>query len=312
MKLSAAGVLLLAAATLAVACSGSNGGGTPTSPNTPGTPTTPTVPQGASPLVTSMYQQLPTYLKSALTDMQNLLPNNPQSVSQINAKIAILQRASLAADMSAGRTFAERTATSTDGRAIQFAVIFPEERLRSEATDALERLTRTLPVLETFLKTPWPPATVHLWYGFVVGNSGGNAVLDMEDRTSYTSRGVAMPYDAILDHELAHTYIGNETLNQFLEMYAFNRLAGSTTTLASWSHTRGYTGMSDSNKDSALVLDVYGMLGHDAMSRAYQRVYGLRPPYGQPLAAAVIQVFVDEAATDVKTQVAAKLGKVVF
>ena len=309
MKRALAFVLALTAT--AGACSGS-GGGTPTQPTTPTTPSTPQVPQGVSAPVATMYQQLPTYLRSVLTNMQNLLPGNPQASAQINAKIVLLQRTTLAADMSAGRMFVERTAASRDGRTIQFGALFPEERLRSEATDALDRLTRTLPVLETFMDTSWPASSVYLWYGFIVGNSGGNAVVDMEDRTSYLSRSVTMPYDAILDHELSHTYIGNETLNQFLEMYTFNRVNGASPDLSSWAHTRGYTGMSDSNKDSALVLDVYVLIGHDAMARAYKRAYGLRPPYGQPLSSAVIQVFVDEAASDVKTQVAAKLGKIVF
>ena len=59
-------------------------------------------------------------------------------------------------------------------------------------------------------------------------------------------------------------------------------------------------------------VDIVCAIGHDAMSRAYKGVYPLRPPYGQPLSAPAIQVFVDQSPEAVKDQVAAKLAQIVF
>jgi len=261
-----------------------------------------------------MYQQLPAYIASTLSDLQALLPNNPHNAPQINAKISLLQRSTLAAEISEGRLFVEGSVSSSDGRGLGVAALFPEERLRSEAVDAVRLLERALPVLETFIATPFPTPAIRLWYGFKVGNSGGGGTLHMEDRGSYESRTPAsrLPYDAILGHELAHSYIGNEILTQFLEMYVYNRLRGSGAALSSWTHTRGYNGISDANVDSALTLDVYQLIGRDAMSRAYKAAYPLGPPYGQPLSTVVIQVFVDQASDQERSLVATKLARITF
>jgi hypothetical protein len=303
------GLALSVALVLTSACGGSSGGGTPTTPE----PTVPTIPSGVSALVASMFQQLPAYIQSTLAENQANLPRNPQAAAAINAKIALLQRPGLAADISAGRLFVESSVTSTDGRRISMAAMFPEERYRTEAVAALDVTARSLPHLERFMDTPFPATTLRLWYGFTVGNSGGNAVLDMEDRTSYESRTPAsrQPYDAILAHEIAHTYIGNEAMTQFLELYAYNRALGAGPDLATWTFTRGYTGPGDANESSALLLDVYGLIGHDAMSRAYKAAVPLRPPYGQPIPEPVIDAFVDEAPPPMKEQVRAKLARVV-
>jgi hypothetical protein len=305
MKLLPFSVVLL----LVAGCGGSSGGGTPTTP----APTVPTIPAGVSALVGSMLQQLPSYIQSTLADLQANLPRNPQNAVQINAKIALLQHPTLAAEISASRLFVETSVASTDGRQVAMAALFPEERYRSEATAALEVMARSLPHLERFMDTPYPTLTLRLWYGFKVGNSGGNGLLDMEDRTSYEGRTPAsrLPYDAILAHEIAHTYIGNEAMTQFLELYAYNRSLGSSPDLATWTYTRGYAGPSETNESSALLLDVYGLIGYDAMSRAYKATYPLRPPYGHPLPSAVIDVFVHEAPQPVKDQVRAKLSRIV-
>ena len=47
--------------------------------------------------------------------------------------------------------------------------------------------------------------------------------------------------------------------------------------------------MAEANKDLAAVMDVYQLLGYDAMSRSYAAVIPLRPAYGQALSPAVIQ-----------------------
>jgi hypothetical protein len=292
------------------ACSGS-GGATAPSPPQSGPPQ---VPPGASALVASMFQQLPAHITSALAENQANLPRNPQLAAQINAKIALLQRPNLAAEISNGRFFAEGSATSTDGRAIAIAALFPEERLRAEASESVRVLERALVALETFIDTPFPASAIRLWYGFKIGNSGGGGQLFMEDRTSYDSRTTAsrLPYDAILAHEQAHSYISNESLTQFLEMYVYNTLRTGSTVVASWELTRDYVPFASDNKDSAALLDVYQLIGHAAMSAAYKAVVPLRPPYGEGLSPAARQVFVDAAPDAAKVQVAEKMTRITF
>jgi hypothetical protein len=260
------------------ACGGGNS--TPTQPNNPAPPIF-QIPNGVSALVASMYQQLPAYIGNALAENQANLPLNPQNASFINAKIALLQRPTLAVEIADGRMFAERAVTSIDERRIDIATLFAEERMRGEAMQAIHVVGEALPILERFLDTPFPASSLRVWYGFKVGNSGGGGSIFSEDRTSYEARtsGGRLPFDAILSHELAHSYIGNEILNQFLELY---------------------------------VLDVYQMPGHEAVARAYKAACALRPPYGQPLSPAVRQAFVDQAPTHLKSSVDDKLNRITF
>jgi hypothetical protein len=296
------------------------GGGTPapTPPNapTPNAPAPPVfqIPTGVTPLVAAMYQLLPNYIANALAESQADLPRNPHIASFINAKIALLQRPTLAAEIADGRMFAERSVTSIDERRIEIATLFAEERLRGEAMQTLQTVGEALPILERFVDTPFPGTAVRIWYGFKVGASGGGGTITAEDRTTYEARTPAtrLPHDSILCHELAHTYMGSEILTQFLELYVYNRLLGSTPDLATWGFTRGYAGMRDDNRDVALVLDVYQMLGHDAMARAYKAAVAVRAPYGQPLSAAVRQAFVDQAPQQFKGAVDAKLSLITF
>ena len=112
--------------------------------------------------------------------------------------------------------------------------------------------------------------------------------------------------------ELAHSYVSNESLTQFLEMYAFNAVLTGSTDLRVWIFTRDYVPLSGENRDSAALLDGYALLGHEPMSRAYKAVPPLRPPYGEPLSAAARQVFVDQAPETMKAQVAEKVARITF
>ena len=67
-----------------------------------------------------------------------------------------------------------------------------------------------------------------------------------------------------------------------------------------------------SKQDSAALLDVYRLIGHDPMARSYRATYPLRPPYGEPLSPAVRQAFVDQAPDALKSQVAALVARVTF
>jgi hypothetical protein len=256
-----------------------------------------------SPAVAEMLQQLPGYITSALSTNQDLLPRNPQLASQIQAKIAMLQNPSLVADI-----------TSADGRKISIVAVFPRASMRTEASESVHSLELALPILENFMGTPFPTNSVRIWYGFVMGNSGGGGTLFMEDRGTYESRigPGALPYESILDHELSHSYIGHESLNQFLELYVYNTVHTNSDRVESWISLRGFMRGLASNEGIAALLDVYIWIGHDAMVRAYRTIYTLRPPYGQPLGADSKQAFVDQAPAALKAQVADKLVKVIY
>ena len=300
---------MIAALAWLVACSGSNG------PAGPGPQTgAPQIPSAVSPLVAAMYQRLPEYIRSALAETRALLPRNPRLAAQINAKIMLLQRPTLVAEIINGRFYVEGSVTSISGQTIPMAALFAEEWMRAEATESIRFLERVLPVLEGFIDMPFPHTIVRVWYGFKVGHTGGGGQLYLEDRTSYESGTPAtrLPHEEILAHELAHSYINNESLTQFLEMYAYSRVNGATTDIASWTFAREYSAFAVDNQDSAALLDGYQLIGHEGMSRAYTAVVPLRPLYGAPLSSRARQVFVDQAPEPIKAQVADKIGRITF
>lgn len=282
--------------------------------NGPAGPAPLQVPSGASPLVAAMYQQLPAYIRSARAETQALLPRNPGLAVQIDAKVTLLERPTLAAEISDGRFYVEGSVTSTSGQTIAMAALFAEGWMRDEATETIRFLERVLPVLEDFIDTPFPHTFVRVWYGFKLGHTGGGGQLYLEDRTTYESHTptTRLPHDEILAHELAHSYISNESLTQFLEMYAYSLVNGATTDIASWTFLRDYLPFAADNRDSAALLDIYQLIGHDAMSRAYTAVVPLRPLYGEPLSSAARQVFVDQAPESAKAQVAEKIARITF
>ena len=184
--------------------------------------------------------------------------------------------------------------------------------MRAEAPQAVHELETGLPILENFIVTPFPFDFVRIWYGFVIGNSGGGGTLYMEDRGMYTSRwrpGLLL-YDAILVHEMSHSYIGHEGLTQFLELFIYNMARTNSPNVQSWTFVRDYVPWHTSNVGVHALLDVYQLIGRDAMSNAYKAVYRLNPPYGQLLSSESRQVFVNEAPAAVKAQVVDKMAKV--
>ena len=272
------------------------------------------VPPGLSPALTSMLQGLPAYLTQALQANQDLLPRNPQSTSYIQAKIGMLQDPALANAIVAASRWVEGQVMSANGRAVPIVCVFPAEAMRAEAVAAARTLEGVLPILESFFDTPFTTAVVRVWYGFVIGNSGGGGVIYTEDRATYESRTPAtrLPYDAILGHELGHSYVGNESLNQFLEMYAYNVIRTGSTDPAQWTFTRNWVAGLATNQDSAAVMDIYQLVGHDVLRQSYRAIRPLFPAYGQPLSQAVIQAFVAPVPEPQKAQVSAKLARVMF
>jgi hypothetical protein len=101
-------------------------------------------------------------------------------------------------------------------------------------------------------------------------------------------------------------------VNQFLELYLYNMVHTKSAATQSWISARSYVPFAASNEGVLALLDVYQWIGLDAMTNAYRAVYLVRPPYGQPLSTQCQQVFVDQAPAALKSQVAAKMAKVVY
>jgi hypothetical protein len=221
---SSAAVAAMSAIALIAACGGSPRPTEPTPTPTPTPTPPPTIPADLSPALTAMLQGLSAYITQALQANQDLLPRNPQSVSQLQAKIAMVQNPSLTAEIINGRRWAEGQATSMNGRMIPIVAVFPLDNMRAEAGDAVRTLEPVFPLLEGFFDTPFPTPVIRVWYGFVIGNTGGGGVIYSEDRTTYEGRTppTRLPYEAILGHELGHSYTSNESLTQFLELYTYN------------------------------------------------------------------------------------------
>ena len=186
--------------------------------------------------------------------------------------------------------------------------------MRVESGQALQTLGPVLPVLEEFFDRPFPTPAIKVWYGFVIGNSGGGGSIYTEDRTTYETRTgpSRLPYDAILSHELGHSYVPNESLTQFLEMYAYNVLRTGATDPVTWSYTRNWIPDATANQDSAAVMDIYKAIGPETMKLAYRAMYPLQPAYGQPLSPAVVQAFLAPLPASLQSPVAAKLAKLTF
>jgi hypothetical protein len=260
-----------------------------------------------------MLNLLSAEITGALHDMQADLPRNPSLSSQIQAKILMLQSPSLKNDIINGQFWYTQVATSLNGRSIPVSAVFAQSGMRADASQAVQHIVTALPVLDGFMSIPVPYSFIDIWYGFVIGNSAGNAVIDVEDQATYVGRmtGTMVPYEAILYHELSHTYIAHEGLNQFLEVYVYNIVHTNSTDVHAWVYTRGsYTALQGSNVGVQALMDIYQMIGPDAMTRAYQALYALQPPYGQLLSDQCKQVFIDQASDALKSQVAAKVAMV--
>lgn len=265
------------------------------------------------PVVEGIFAGLPQHIAMERESLQQSLSRNPQAATAIQAKIDLLATAGLADDVVTYRRYRDTTVVSVDGREIPVAIVFPTEAMRAEAADAIAIVRDAVSTLEGFMATPFPVASVRIWYGFTVGNRGGGGGLWVEDRGSYQGRQTStmLRYEMVFPHEVGHTYIGSEPVNQFLELYAHNVNAGRTPDVARWTDARGYVPGVSTNAGVHAVLDIYRLIGHDAMSRAYRQLHLLRPPYGQALSVEARQAFVNEAPDAAKDQVrelAARIG----
>ncbi len=253
------------------------------------------------------------YLYNTLLNEVRSLPLNPNSTAFMQAKIDLLRTPGLGSDILEQGRYAHTSIATRAGATVPLIAVFPVEGMRAEATGYMDLIKAGVPVLEEFFDLSFPAQnSVRMWYGFKTGMAGGGGTLSVEDRTAYDARtrGRALPYESGIIHELGHSYVGSESLTQFLEVYGDNVLRTGSRDLATWTFTRSWVPGRAENEGVHALLDVYQMIGPDAMATAFRAVVPLRPPYGQPLTPAMQQVFVDAAPAALKPQVAAKMARV--
>jgi hypothetical protein len=242
--------------------------------------------------------------------LQGTTSTNPAVADLIRDRLAVLSRPGLGGEILAGGRWVEGALPAPSAAPV--LAVFPVEGMQQEAERAVRYLEGGMPVVTAFLGLPFPSANVQIWYGFTVGSYGGGGTLYMEDRGTYESRIGAggMPYDAILVHEVSHSYVGSESLTQFLELYAYNVPRSGSTDSRTWTHQRGWVPGAEPTEGVHALLEVYVLVGPEAMASAYRAVIPMRPPYGQPLSPAARQAFVDVAPPEAKARVAALMEKV--
>ena len=279
-------------------------GSPPTSPARLPPFTTPPLPGGLSATMTAMLGKLAEYIVAVYAENLALLPRNPQFASQIQAKLSMLSNpGQLIREIFDERRWVEGSAPAPIGGATPIGAVFPLESMRAECGDAVRTLEAVLPA----------PA-LQLWYGFKVGGTGGGGAIYMVDRTTqatFPAPAFPISYEATLAHEAAHSYISNEALTQFLEVYVHNVMRGRGVNPDNWDFTRGWSPVSPSPFGVSVVLDVYGLVGHEVMQRAYRAIRPLRPAYGQPLTAAVLDAFVAQVPEAQRATVRAKLATII-
>jgi hypothetical protein len=273
----------------------------------------PVIPSGLSAPLTAMLTGLFQHILDARAASELALPNNPVSGGFIVRKIEMLKDPALPGDIIDGRRWIDSQIVSSFGSVMPLALVFALEPMREEAALTVQTLQQGVPVLETFMGEAFPTQTIKVWYGFEVGAKGGGGVLYLEEQSLYETRTGPgrLPYHAIVLHEASHSYISNEALNQFLEVYAYNVSRGRGTALAGWDFTRGWGPDTPINFGVSVVLDVYALVGHDVMQRAYRAIRPLRPAYGQPLTAAVLDAFVAQVPEQHRAAVRAKLATII-
>lgn len=270
------------------------------------------MPEAVSPTVASMLSRLAAKIVQFHRENQELLPNNPRLARFYEEKIAILASPGFIDGIFNDRRWIDGLAESTVG-STPIGAVFALEPMRQECQDAVDVLEEAVPVLEEFFGEPFPSGSLAVWYGFKVGGTGGGGEINILDRTTAAAinAGSSVPYDAGLAHEAAHSYILNEALTQFLELYAYNVSRRRGVDPLSWEFTRGWGPATPSEYGVSPVLDIYHLVGNDAMRRAYRAIAPLRPAYGRPLTAAVIAAFVAEVPPEHRAFVEAKLARII-
>jgi parallel beta-helix repeat protein len=265
-------------------------------------------------VISDMLLDLDATMSYCLQIMEQNLPYNPIWTSQIQGKIEMLQDPNLTSTIIEGNFFAADSVSSIGGTQIPIVAIFAAANMRDQAIQAVRNIKVALPVLESFMGIPFPSSSVKIWYGFTIGNRGGGGTMWMEDQESYEERSRQMtlfPYEPVFYHELSHSYIGHESLTQFLEIYLHNIVHTNSTDFPNWIYLRNYYDLTV-HEGYAALLNIYKLIGRDAMANAYRIIYSLNPPYGEPLSQQCQQVFVDQAPDNLKPKVAELVSKITY
>jgi hypothetical protein len=265
-------------------------------------------------VINAMLVGLAAQIESEITYNESLLANNPRLEDEIRDLLDLLRTPSLADDIRNGERYEANAVESVDGRRLPIVSMFPRPSPRQDAIRANGYAQLAMPFIEEFYQTPYPAENLKIWYGFKIGNSGRLGTIDTEDQTTYeTRRGPVVigytPFEAIVQHELGHSYMGNETLNQFVELYAYNRIYTNSVDVNSWIWTRNYVPFDPDNANIHGILDIYQLIGHEAMSRAYRNLHQINPPYGSPLSEEGKRLIIDEAPSNLQEQVRAILDR---
>jgi hypothetical protein len=281
--------------------------------------TTPTLAPTPAPTQVSLTQQainemifsLNNSISWTLTSLIDDMPRNPNITSYIQAKITLLQDPNLYSKIVSGNFFVVDSVVSTNGHQTVIIAVYPASDMRVGAAQAVQSVKLGIPILESFMALPFPRTQIRIWYGFQVGGAGADGTIYAEDQVSYESRfreGM-LPYELLFYHELSHSYIGHESLNQFLELYQYNLVHTGSTAYQDWTN---YRVPKENWPWINAILDIYQLIGNDAMANAYRILYTMNPPYGQSLSQQCQQVFVDQAPADLKSQVATLAAKITY
>jgi hypothetical protein len=242
---------------------------------------------------------------------QELRARNLARAAFYDQKLAMLATPGLINQIFDDRRWVEGNATSVQG-VTPIGAVFPLESMRDECADAVLVLQQSLPILVAFMGEPFPSNWLEVWYGFTMGASGGSGRIDIVDRTMSEAYNTGSSrYEATLAHEAAHSFISNEALTQFLELYAYNVRLGLGTDPLNWEHTRDWSPTTASPFGVNGVMDIYFAVGHDAVQRAYRAVAPLRPAYGRPLSDAIIAAFVAQVPEEHRAFVEERLRTII-
>jgi hypothetical protein len=309
-------VVLLLSMSSAIAC----GGAAPTTPpgGSGGLPatlspiTTPPLPPNISVMVRGMLQSVAIYIVAVYAEMQANRPRNPHLEVLHVQRLTMLADPTLIQQIFNGRRWAEGTASTVRG-VVPIAALFPAETMRGDCSAVVQRSSEYVPILVEFFDQAFSTNGLLVWCGFKIGASGGGGAIYVEDRATYEGRSTptALHYDLGIAHELAHTFMGNEALTQFLEVYTYNVANGAGLDPLDWPARRGWAPDTPTTFGVTHVLDIYHRVGFDTMRRAFRAVWPLRPAYGQPLSAAVIAAFLAEVPEEHRDYVQAKLAAII-
>jgi hypothetical protein len=147
----------------------------------------PPVPAGLPQVLTTMLSNLLAEIGISLADNRAILPNNPQSAALITARIAMLESPTLGVDIINRQQWIH--GESSGGHRTPIGLVFALESMRSEAGEALDHLTRVLPVLDDFFGQPFPRTTLQVWYGLQPQCVGGRAAPNIRKKRTYPYHG---------------------------------------------------------------------------------------------------------------------------